>query len=215
MAKKRRKKKQTGAKTSRAPVQEATRRTQVGGISLARPVIGAAVVVLVAALAVAGWLAFSSRSSAPDTEGTAPADQTALSQVETFPCPSRDHVQPDTQVDYATDPPVCGSHYDASVEPGFYTTEQVPEELVHSLEHGYVVIYYDQPEPAVLQTLQDLAKRFTGDWDGVVVAPRPGLGQAIILTAWGKMLRLDTFDEDAVMAFLDAYRGRGPEHPVR
>jgi len=215
VAKKRRKEKQTGAKTSRAPIREATGRTRAGRAPFSRPVIGAAAVVLVAALAVAGWLAFSSRSSALDTEGTAPADQTALSQVETFPCPSRDHVQPGTQVDYATGPPVCGSHHDASVKPGFYTTEQVPEELVHSLEHGYVVIYYDQPEPTVLQALQDLAERFTGEWDGVVVAPRPGLGQAIILTAWGKMLRLDAFGKDVTMSFIDAYRGRGPEHPVR
>ena len=214
MAKKRRKRKQQGTKTSRAPVPDAKRHTQTGRTPFSVPVIGAAVAI-VAVLAVAGWLAFANRRPVSDTEKPAPAGQTALRQVESFPCPSRDHVQPGIDVYYPMDPPVCGQHYATWVKPGFYTTEQVPEEVVHSLEHGYVVIYYDQPEPAVLQTLQDLAERFTGEWDGVVVVPRPGLGQGIILTAWGKMLRLDTFDEDVVMAFLDAYRGRGPEHPVR
>lgn len=214
MAKKRRKQRQQGAKTSRVSVSGAKRHTQAGHTPFARPLIGVAVVV-VAVLAVAGWLAFSSRRPVSDAEEPAPVDQAALRQVETFPCPSRDHVQPGVDIYYPMDPPVCGQHYATWVKPGFYTTGQVPEELVHSLEHGYVVIYYDQPEPAALQTLQDLAERFTGDWDGVVVVPRPGLGQRLILTAWGKMLRLDTFDENAVMAFLDAYRGRGPEHPVR
>ncbi|MFQ5812183.1 MAG: DUF3105 domain-containing protein [Anaerolineae bacterium] len=215
MAKKRRKKKRSGAKIHRAPTPEETGPTQPGRASFSRPVLGLAVAVLVLALAVAGWLTLPRRSSVPNTEETAQRGQAALSRVETFPCTSRDHVQPDTQVDYSTDPPVCGPHYATWLKPGIYTAEQVPEELVHSLEHGYVVIYYDRPGQEVLRTLQDLAERFTGEWDGVVVVPRPGLDQAVILTAWGKMLRFEAFDVDAAMTFINAYRGRGPEHPVR
>ena len=48
-----------------------------------------------------------------------------------------------------------------------------------------------------------------------MVAPRPGLGEAVVLTAWNKILRLDAFDADAAAAFIDRFRGRGPEHPVR
>ena len=33
--------------------------------------------------------------------------------------------------------------------------------------------------------------------------------------AWRRTLTLDPFDGDAGAAFIDAYRGRGPEHPVR
>ena len=43
----------------------------------------------------------------------------------------------------------------------------------------------------------------------------PDGGEAIVLTAWTKRLRLDPFDPAAAAAFIDAYRGRGPEHPVR
>jgi hypothetical protein len=43
----------------------------------------------------------------------------------------------------------------------------------------------------------------------------PGIGQQIILTAWTKELRLEEFDAAAAAAFIDRFRGRGPEHPVR
>ena len=44
--------------------------------------------------------------------------------------------------------------------------------------------------------------------------PRGAYG-AGVLTAWTKTLRLSSFDAALAAAFVDAYRGRGPEHPVR
>lgn len=65
----------------------------------------------------------------------------------------------------------------------------------------------------------DILKRWAGlyggQWDGLVVTPKPGLGEAIVLTAWTKLLRLAPFDAEAAAAFIDAFRGRGPENPVR
>ena len=78
-----------------------------------------------------------------------------------------------------------------------------------------VVIYYDAPTMAVAETLDNWADLFGAPWSGVVMAPKPGLGEIIILAAWRKTLTLDLFDGDAAAAFIDAYRGRGPEHPVR
>ena len=42
-----------------------------------------------------------------------------------------------------------------------------------------------------------------------------GLGQSVVLTAWAKRLDLDRFDPAPAAAFIDGYRGRGPENPVR
>ena len=50
---------------------------------------------------------------------------------------------------------------------------------------------------------------------GIRAIRRPGLEASVILTAWTRVLTLDGFDRDAAAAFIDAYRGRGPEHPVR
>jgi DNA polymerase III delta subunit len=77
-----------------------------------------------------------------------------------------------------------------------------------------VVIYYDQPQTSVLETLRNWAALFPGDKDGVIVVPYPGLGSAIVLTAWTKRLRLATFEPAAAAAFIDAFRGRGADNRV-
>ncbi len=96
-----------------------------------------------------------------------------------------------------------------------YTVSQPDVQLVHALEHGNIVIYYDQLAKDDLSTLESWAGLYTGQWSGVVVAPRPGLGGEIVLTAWRKILRQKTFDTASAAMFVDTYRGRGPEHPVR
>ena len=52
-------------------------------------------------------------------------------------------------------------------------------------------------------------------WDGLIASPSPGLGSAVLLNAWTKSLKLEPFDPIAAAAFIDTYRGRGPENPVR
>lgn len=78
-----------------------------------------------------------------------------------------------------------------------------------------VVIYYDTPPAAVLATLYSWADLYGGQWSGVVVTPMPGLGEEVVLTAWERMLKLRPFDAAAAAAFVDRFRGRGPENPVR
>lgn len=167
---------------------------------------------LIGGLAV--WIAQQGRAYAAFQEAVR-RGQPALSRVETFSDEGRAHLGPGERATYRTDPPTSGPHSPDWVNPGFYTTEQPPERLVHSLEHGHVVIYYDDPGPEALQTLQTWARMFNGQWDGMVVVPRRGLGRAVILTAWTRMLRLEAWDADAAAAFIDAFRGRGPERPVR
>ncbi|MCG8458808.1 MAG: ABC transporter permease, partial [Holophagales bacterium] len=70
-----------------------------------------------------------------------------------------------------------------------YRLPQRPGQLVHALEHGSVVIYYDQPGPEALATLKDWAGLYTGTWDGVVLTPMDGLGEEVVLNAWTKTLR--------------------------
>ena len=67
----------------------------------------------------------------------------------------------------------------------------------------------------MLQTLDAWADVYDGRWDGIVVTPMVGLGQSVVLTAWNRRLDLDRFDPASAAAFIDGYRGRGPENPVR
>ncbi len=138
-----------------------------------------------------------------------------LGSVESFPSEGTAHLRPGGRASYRTDPPTSGPHDPAPTPPGFYSEVQPPEKLVHSLEHGNIVIYVDRPDAAVMQRLKSWAGHYTGQWDGVIVTPRPGLGRSVILTAWQHRLRLAEFDANAAAAFIDRFRGRGPEHPVR
>ena len=139
----------------------------------------------------------------------------ALEAVETFPDQGRNHIEPGETVDYASEFPTSGPHDPTPVAPSFYSQVQKPEQLVHSLEHGNIVIYYDRPSDSTIKTLKEWSTKFSGSWDGVVVTPKPGLGEEVVLTAWTKQLALSPFDAEAAFRFIDGYRGRGPENPVR
>ena len=125
------------------------------------------------------------------------------------------HLAPGERVSYGTNMPTSGRHDSRWDIPGFYDTPRAPAMLVHSLEHGMVVVYYDRLSAEDMATLEDWISIYGGPFSGIVVTPRAGLGGKIVLTAWNKSLTLETFDAPAAAVFIDAYRGRGPENPVR
>lgn len=172
--------------------------------------------VVVLAVLVGGYFWWQSRQTAQAFEGLVAAGKASLAAREiTYPDAGRGHSNIGVSIVYATDPPTSGVHWPNWTEPGFYTRPEPKEKLVHALEHGNIVIYYDQPPAEVLSQIRAWQRRFTGAWDGLVVVPKQGLGQTIELTAWIKLLRLETWDAALAAAFIDAYRGRGPENPVR
>jgi hypothetical protein len=98
-----------------------------------------------------------------------------------------------TVVSYETTPPSYGPHFGAPApfEREFYTDRDRPamEELVHNLEHGYVVVWYDPSLPA--EQIDDLR--------GVVANLRANQEtQKIIASAWDPAY--GTFDDDAKVA---------------
>lgn len=136
--------------------------------------------------------------------------------LESFADEGRQHVETGAPLSYKTDPPTSGPHYGWAILPGVYREPQPVGALVHSLEHGNIVIYYD-PErtpQGVMERLERYASRFTGQWDGVVLVPRQQ-EEEVVLTAWRQMLRQPKFHEKQADQFIDAFRGRGPENPVR
>jgi hypothetical protein len=78
-----------------------------------------------------------------------------------------------------------------------------------------VVIYYDSPPADAMAMIREWAGLYVGPWSGVVVTPAPGLGEEVVLTAWNRTLRLNPFEPAAAAAFIDRFRGRGPENRVR
>lgn len=146
-------------------------------------------------------------------------NESLLTDVQTFPSQGTEHVDRATDVEYNTMPPTSGPHYAQPASAGYYTETPPLGELVHSLEHGAVVIYYDpaRTSPAANESLQKFSQAHTGTWRSVIVAPNPSEDpeSAYVLTAWEHMLRMDSYDRRTVRAFLAEYLGRGPENPVR
>lgn len=144
-------------------------------------------------------------------------DSAVLEDVETFESQGRTHVS--GEVDYDRYPPTSGPHHGSWVQPGFYESPRQYEELVHNLEHGHVVIYYD-PDGVTDEAERSL-KQFVAEHDdrfaAVVVVPNPedDPEATYVLTAWTKKLEMDDYDPEVVRAFLAEYIGRGPEQPVR
>ena len=87
---------------------------------------------------------------------------------------NQQHVPVDTPVDYADAPPAFGAHWNqqgvapASFSRKFYTADDRPalEALVHNLEHGYTILWYDDTiakDPAALDDVEAIARKFGGD----------------------------------------------------
>lgn len=142
-----------------------------------------------------------------------------ISQVESFPSNGNDHVDTGSQIEYERIPPLSGTHYGNTVGAGFYDETPALGSLVHTLEHGAVVVYYDPDAltPEAEASLRAWAKNHRGTWSSIVVAPHPKEDpeHPYVLTAWRHELTLDEYDAEAVQAFAAEYLGRGPENPVR
>jgi hypothetical protein len=85
---------------------------------------------------------------------------------------SADHAPAGTQIDYPHSPPAFGQHWAEQAPPGttFYTVEDRPEveQLVHNLEHGYTVLWYDETiadDPEALSQVEAIAQPFAGRQD--------------------------------------------------
>jgi hypothetical protein len=114
-------------------------------------------------------------------------------------------------VKYDTNPPSGGNHNPTPAPAGIFTAENTPpdSQLVHSLEHGYVVIWYRPDLPSTqLDDLRSLAGRYSKD---VLLVPRASLGQPVAATAWHRRLLCSQTDLQSLESFVTSYRNRGPE----
>jgi hypothetical protein len=156
-----------------------------------------------------------SSSAAQSFSSLAAEGQAALQRVDAEISRGQRHLSPGESFAYADRFPLSGPHHRTPTRPGFYETPQRPIQLVHAIEHGHIVVYYDQPDETTVSEMKRWVGLYSGRWAGVVVTPMPDLGRSIVLTAWTKRLTLDRFDAASAAAFIDAYRGRGPENRVR
>ena len=122
---------------------------------------------------------------------------------------SRNHVPAPT---YKVNPPAGGNHLAQAAGPGVYTLANAPPEgqIVHSMEHGYVVLWHAPDLPADrVEELRTLANKHDRD---VLMVPRAGMPVPVAATAWHRRLLCGgPPDMVALEKFIVDFRNKGPE----
>ncbi len=193
---------------------------------------------------------------------------------EAVPTLSRDHLTDISGISYNSNPPTSGPHFPVWAKPGVYDRLISDGYFIHSMEHGYVIIWYDcsklvpsayqlvpavyahdeptkestdsgqflmhmkvnppagvtwitpqsQPEEEVAlpdsfksdsckKVISDLSE-FTKAAKRVIVAPRLNMEKPVILTAWGRIDKLDPLNKEEIMKFIKAFHNKGPEQTM-
>lgn len=186
--------------------------------------IGGAIILAVIIL---GWLLYLSTRPLPGTK------------IEDL---GRGHVEIGTEVKYNSNPPTSGEHYEDWVRAGIYSEVKDDRNLVHSLEHGYVIMNYkcnlgnqgnqgdteatasaeasesavaarDQPECDERRTKLEEIYNKKGKKKLIVIA-RSDLDTNFALTAWNYLDKFDLFDAKRIEKFIDAHKDNGPERTM-
>jgi hypothetical protein len=171
-------------------------------------------VVVLAGLALLGVIVWQGRGGDDQVspEALAAARQQAGSTgVREFPEAGRDHIAPNQQADnWNSVPPTSGDHLATPLSAGVYGGEQDERAIVHSLEHGYVVIQYKGiPEDQVAQ-LREYVQGRSGD--KLILAPWSSLEKnGVALTAWRNLETMDRVNLDVVRAFVNDFMIPGGE----
>lgn len=135
---------------------------------------------------------------------------------------SRAHVPTDTiPGPYTSNPPAGGSHYDTDFPAKFYqeadlaTLPANPQGyLVHNLEHGYVIFWYNCQAPntdcsVLKKTIQQVMDETGGD--KLIAFPWTAMDVPLAMTSWGRILKFQTPDPALMKQFVDRNRYQAPE----
>ena len=140
---------------------------------------------------------------------------------EHVPSQGRLHRPLDYEFDYASNPPTSGPHFFSPADAGIYRQPVHEQLLIHSMEHGHVIVHFncERPSPgpaaedadcgALGRSLATLATDVRV-WK-LIVVPNPRLDRRIALTAWTRIDKFDVYDEARIRRFIRAWRNRGPE----
>lgn len=163
-------------------------------------------------LIIVGGVFFASQQGSNQNQNSISA-QTSTKPLmgQAIPIQGQTHIQRgEKHPAYNSNPPTSGWHYGDGVGgAGIHDTEVPDELLVHSLEHGAVILSYNASLSANdVEKLKQIFRQTTGK--GVMV-PRKNLDTSIALTSWGRLLKLQAIDEKTIKAFFATNSNRGPE----
>jgi hypothetical protein len=140
--------------------------------------------------------------------------------LRSYEAPPATHLPECSNIVYSTSPPTFGDHYPSWAAYQTYDFALPLGYLVHDLEHGAVVLFYDCPEgcadelesaKAFIAALPDDPRCSQAVRVQVILLPRPDLGARWAAAAWGHSLTADCLDPDIFGKFYEDHHGQGPE----
>jgi hypothetical protein len=211
--------------------KEAERRKQLIGYGAAGALVLAVVIVGVVLLVAGGGGNDEASAEVLPGGGEVPEQQTtdlneavkaAGCEIRSFRARSRDHSNdPAEQIPYESNPPTSGKHFVEPAGDGAYGDAPPDTALVHTLEHGRMIIWFKPSLPK--DERANLKALFDDDSYQMVITPRRNMPYAVAASAWssqpeplgtGRLLGCKRYSEavfDALRTFRDEYRSDGPE----
>ncbi len=110
---------------------------------------------------------------------------------------------------YDSNPPTSGWMYDGVAGDGIHDSEVADELLVHSMEHGAVVVWYKDDLPK--EQVEQIKVAFNTASGKKIMLARRGLSVPVALTSWGRLLKLATIESSKITEFINTNEDRGPE----
>jgi hypothetical protein len=170
-------------------------------------ILGACVFVVLGLLGSAVFVYVKDRRADAEAAGTPIAELgVAKAAADCTPAKSVDasgsgqHIDPGKKIDYPAAPPAFGPHWPNYLQGSeirtFYTPDDRPEleRMVHSLEHGHTILWYDdtvEPSSTAYKDIRAIAKKFDGETDKFMAAPWTSedgksfpSGKHVALTHW-------------------------------
>ena len=146
-----------------------------------------------------------------------PAMEAAGCKEETLTGESSHTDDPDEVIKYDSEPPAIGRHYQEWPDDDIYEEAPKTSHVVHTLEHGRILIWVN---PTLSDDeLAQFKALYEEDPYHVIMLPRKELKEPFAASAWvgqdtGHVLRCKELNDsswDAIRAFKEQYRDKGPE----
>ena len=122
------------------------------------------------------------------------------------PLQAPEHIPVGQHGSYNTVPPTSGQHWNqAGLAPapwGIKDSKLDNEVTTHNLEHGGIVIGYNNLTPAETDQLKGIVRALmNGTYRKIILEPYPLADAKIALTSWGWLLKLQTVDQIQIVQF--------------
>lgn len=150
--------------------------------------------------------------------------QMPVGEEQFMPTQGNSHISPGavSPIEYNSIPPTSGPHYGGLAAWGIHREPQRYELLVHNMEDGGIVIYYQCEDgcPEVVSQLESLVNPYLLQRRHIAVVPNDptwtdggpaplhkDMESRIALTSWQRIDKFDDFDAERIQNFIGRYEG--------